>query len=237
MSPSDADLELPRGVALAWGVAADPQRGPKREMSVEQIVDAAVEIADAEGSAPSRWPRSPQRLGYTPMSLYRYVSAKDDLILLMQEGATSCPCPTTRSSAAGATASTAWVLAMRAAYREHPWIVDIPISGAPITPNSLSIVDWFLREVRSLPFSDGEKMSTLLLAHELHTRHRRAGAGPRSRGRGGGRPGGCHGRELLRGARRARDPRTIPLPEPAARRRRVTSRSPGADSDDTDEDF
>jgi len=45
----DADLELPRGVALAWGVAADPQRGPKREMSVEKIVDAAVELADAEG--------------------------------------------------------------------------------------------------------------------------------------------------------------------------------------------
>ena len=38
--------ELPRGIALAWGVAANPQRGPKREMSVERIVDAAVEIAD-----------------------------------------------------------------------------------------------------------------------------------------------------------------------------------------------
>ena len=41
--------ELPRGIALAWGVAANPQRGPKREMSVEKIVDAAIELADAEG--------------------------------------------------------------------------------------------------------------------------------------------------------------------------------------------
>ena len=57
----------------------------------------------------------------------------------------------------------AWVLAMRDAYRAHPWLVDIPISGAPITPNSLTMVDWFLREVRDLPLSDGEKMSALLL--------------------------------------------------------------------------
>ena len=41
------DPELPRAVALAWGVAANPQRGPKREMSVERIVDVAVELADA----------------------------------------------------------------------------------------------------------------------------------------------------------------------------------------------
>jgi hypothetical protein len=52
---------------------------------------------------------------------------------------------------------------MRDAYRAHPWLVDIPISGAPITPNSLTIVDWFLREMRDLPLSDGEKMSALLL--------------------------------------------------------------------------
>ena len=84
----DADLELPRGVALAWGVAADPQRGPKREMSVEKIVEAAVELADAEGLGAVSMAAVAARLGYTPMSLYRYVSAKDDLMLLMQEEAT-----------------------------------------------------------------------------------------------------------------------------------------------------
>ena len=87
----DADLELPRGVALAWGVGADPQRGPKREMSVEKIVDAAVELADAEGLGAVSMAAVAARLGYTPMSLYRYVSAKDDLTLLMQESATGLP--------------------------------------------------------------------------------------------------------------------------------------------------
>jgi AcrR family transcriptional regulator len=150
-------------VALAWGVAANPQRGPKRELSIERIVDAAIEIADAEGIGAVSMSRVAASLGFTTMSLYRYVTSKDDLILLMQEGAVLPPVPDESVERGWRDGVTAWVLAMRAAYREHPWLVDIPISGAPITPNSLLIVDWFLREVRSLPFSDGEKMSTLLL--------------------------------------------------------------------------
>ena len=106
-------------------------------------------------------------LGFTTMSLYRYVTSKDDLILLMQEEATLVAVPPDDSVERDwRDGVTAWVLAMRAAYREHPWLVDIPISGAPITPNSLTLVDWFLREVRDLPLTDAEKMSALLSAFD-----------------------------------------------------------------------
>ncbi|WP_223171817.1 TetR/AcrR family transcriptional regulator [Microbacterium sp. NIBRBAC000506063] len=88
--------ELPRGIALAWGVAAAPQRGPKREMSVERIVDVAVEIADADGLSAVSMAAVAAKLGYTPMSLYRYVTAKDDLVLLMQEQATGLPSEASR---------------------------------------------------------------------------------------------------------------------------------------------
>ena len=60
-------------------------------MSVEKIVDAAIEIADADGLGAVSMAAVATRLGYTPMSLYRYVSAKDDLMLLMQETATGTP--------------------------------------------------------------------------------------------------------------------------------------------------
>lgn len=85
------DIELPRSIALAWGIAANPQRGPKREMSVERIVEAAVELADAEGIGAVSMAAVAKRLGFTPMSLYRYVTAKDDLLLLMQDEATGVP--------------------------------------------------------------------------------------------------------------------------------------------------
>ncbi len=158
-----ADPEQPRGVALAWGVAAHPQRGPKRELSIERIVDAAIEIADAEGIAAVSMSRVASALGFTTMSLYRYVTSKDDLVLLMQEGASRPAQPDASVERDWRAGVTAWALGMRATYREHPWLVDIPVSGAPMTPNSLQIVDWFLHEVGGLPLSDGEKMSALLL--------------------------------------------------------------------------
>src|SRR5215207_4733722 len=126
MNAERFDPELPRAVALAWGVAANPQRGPKRELSIERIVDA-------EGLAAVSMSRVAASLGFTTMSLYRYVTSKDDLILLMQEAATDVPRPAEAVERGWREGVTAWVLAIRGAYREHPWLVDIPISGAPIT--------------------------------------------------------------------------------------------------------
>lgn len=157
------DPVLPRAVALAWGVAANPQRGPKRELSIERIVEVAIEIADAEGLAAVSMSRVASTLGFTTMSLYRYVTSKDDLILLMQEAAGERPIPPEPGSDNWRDGIRGWMLALIDVYDEHPWVVDIPISGAPITPNSLAMVDWFLREMRELPLDDGEKMATLML--------------------------------------------------------------------------
>lgn len=128
--------ELPRGIALAWGVAADPQRGPKREMSVERIVEAAVDIADAEGIGAVSMAAVAKRLGFTPMSLYRYVSAKDDLLLLMQEEATGTPSPAHREAEGWREKFLVLFREQVAVYVRHPWLLSLPISGSPITPNS-----------------------------------------------------------------------------------------------------
>ena len=128
-------VQLPRGIALAWGVAANPQRGPKREMSVERIVETAVELADAEGLGAVSMAAVAKRLGFTPMSLYRYVSAKDALPLLMQEEATGPPSGDFREV-------DGWREKLLVLFREqvgvfirHPWLLSLPISGSPVTPN------------------------------------------------------------------------------------------------------
>ena len=83
--------DLPRGVALAWGVAANPQRGPKRELSIERIVDAAVEIADAGGLGAVSMASVSASLGFTTMSLYRYLDSKDELYAVMVDVAYGPP--------------------------------------------------------------------------------------------------------------------------------------------------
>ncbi|MFS0892797.1 TetR/AcrR family transcriptional regulator [Microbacterium sp. 179-I 3D3 NHS] len=154
--------ELPRGIALAWGVAADPQRGPKREMSVEKIVEAAVELADAEGIGAVSMAAVAAKLGFTPMSLYRYVSAKDDLLLLMQEQATGLP-PESHLEATG------WREKLVALYEEqvllylrHPWVLSLPITGSPITPNSSAWLDASLAALEETPLTADERMAVAL---------------------------------------------------------------------------
>lgn len=154
--------ELPRGIALAWGVAADPQRGPKREMSVEKIVDAAVELADAEGIGAVSMAAVAAKLGFTPMSLYRYVSAKDDLLLLMQEQATGVP-PESHLEIEG------WRERLLDLYQEqvmlylrHPWMLSLPITGSPITPNSSAWLDASLAALETTPLNAEERMAVAL---------------------------------------------------------------------------
>ena len=154
--------ELPRGIALAWGVAANPQRGPKREMSVEKIVEAAVELADADGIGAVSMAAVAAKLGFTPMSLYRYVSAKDDLLLLMQEQATGLPPEEYREHDGWRPRLRALFDAQARLYLAHPWLLSIPITGSPITPSSSAWLDAALDSLEDTPLSDVERLAVSL---------------------------------------------------------------------------
>lgn len=154
--------ELPRGIALAWGVAANPQRGPKREMSVEKIVAAAVELADAEGLGAVSMAAVAAKLGFTPMSLYRYVTAKDDLLLLMQEEATGVPPDEHREQEGWRGQLRALFDAQVRHYLEHPWILSLPITGSPITPNSSAWIDAGLAALAETPLDESERLAVAL---------------------------------------------------------------------------
>lgn len=154
--------ELPRGIALAWGVATNPQRGPKREMSVERIVDAAVELADADGIGAVSMAAVAAALGFTPMSLYRYVSAKDDLLLLMQEQATGLPPETVRELDGWRARLLALYTEQVLLYQRHPWMLSLPINGSPITPHSSAWLDASLEALETTPLSADERMAVAL---------------------------------------------------------------------------
>ncbi|MEO8529442.1 MAG: TetR/AcrR family transcriptional regulator [Pseudolysinimonas sp.] len=166
MSPTgltDAgDPDLPRGVALAWGVAANPQRGPKRELSIERIVEAAVEIADAGGLGAVSMASVSASLGFTTMSLYRYVSAKDDLVLLMGEEGFGLPPESIREATDWREGLRRWSHEQIAVFGRHPWLLDIPITGAPLTPNSLAWLDAALEVLDDQPLDSEEKLSVSL---------------------------------------------------------------------------
>lgn len=163
MSDEDPIEQIPRGIALAWGVAATPQRGPKREMSVERIVEAAIEIADQDGIQAVSMSAVAKRLGYTPMSLYRYVSAKDDLLLLMQEEATGLPPEDDDPALPWRERLLELYRAQTRIYAEQPWLLALPIQGSPITPNSSAWLEAGLAALRATELTQDEKIAASLL--------------------------------------------------------------------------
>ena len=142
---------LPRTVAVAWGIAEFPQRGPKRELSYEGIVDAAIEIADTEGLEAVTMQRVAAAFGFTTMALYRYISSKDELHRLMLDAAIrgedleAIPVDDWRVGLR------AWAELLAGRYRQHPWVLQLPADAdVLIMPNNMAFVDAGLRAMRTL---------------------------------------------------------------------------------------
>lgn len=157
------DEALPRAIALAWGVAASPQRGPRRELNIERIVETAVQIADDQGLGAVSMSSVATALGFTTMSLYRYVTAKDDLLLLMQEAALGVPPLSITETPDWREGLTRWYRASLDMYALHPWVLDVTISGEPNTPNNLAWLDAGLGVLEHTALDERARISTVLL--------------------------------------------------------------------------
>ncbi|UOQ58204.1 TetR/AcrR family transcriptional regulator [Leucobacter allii] len=156
-----------RLISLAWGVAAAPQRGPKRELSHERIVEAAIGIADAEGLAAVTMQRVAQSFGFTTMALYRYVASKDELSQLMLDAA-SGDAEWAVDESDWRLGLEQWARELEALHERHPWIIEIPPAvEALLMPAQMRIVDTGMRAMRTLPGDDEQKLAVLMLLSVL----------------------------------------------------------------------
>ncbi|MGN2641003.1 TetR/AcrR family transcriptional regulator [Nocardia takedensis] len=136
MTESD-NTEVPRSLALLWGLDTPGGRGPKRGLSLERILEAAVEVADAEGYQALSMGRVAKHLGFTAMSLYRYVDSKQTLVDLLLDWVIGPP-PAVEPGASWRTGLRGWAVAEYEAIARHPWWLDIPLIGPPMGPNNIA---------------------------------------------------------------------------------------------------
>ncbi|MDQ0985324.1 TetR/AcrR family transcriptional regulator [Streptomyces sp. V2I9] len=157
--------DLPASLEAAWGLRNRPAKGPKPGLSLERIVAAAVGIAAADGIAAVSMGKVAQHLGVSTMSLYRYVSAKDELYVLMQEAALGAPEPLAAlaNGAGWRAALTEWAAAQRSRYHAHLWALRIPIGGPPASPNSIAWWEQGLQALEDSGLGEGDKTSVILL--------------------------------------------------------------------------
>ncbi|MEU4380948.1 TetR/AcrR family transcriptional regulator [Micromonospora echinofusca] len=160
---SDADVELPESIELAWGLRERPGKGPRRSLTMQQVVAAGIRVAEADGLAAVSMNRVAGELGVGTMSLYRYVSAKTDLLELMADTGYGDP-PAPRGPDEGWRPALArWAHANVAAIHRHPWIRQIPIGGPPMGPNGVRWMEQGLAALRGTGLRGVERLSTILL--------------------------------------------------------------------------
>jgi AcrR family transcriptional regulator len=163
MDDDDSGTGLPASIELAWGLREHPTKGPRRGLSLERIVEAAVGIAAADGLAAVSMGRVAAELGVSTMALYRYVAAKDELLALMVDATAASPPAAPAPGERWREGLARWAWTQLAVHRRHPWGLRVPISGPPATPNQVLWLERGLRCLRDTGLEEGEKLGVMLL--------------------------------------------------------------------------
>jgi AcrR family transcriptional regulator len=146
---------------LLWGPPPQPTRGPKRALSLADIARAGIEIADAEGLAGLSMQRIAGVLGYTKMSLYRYVPGKAELIALMVESALGEPPAGNDPDWQRQLGD--WAHRLFAVHTAHPWLLDATIGPRPLGPAEVSWMEHGVRALADTRLTGAERLDTLAL--------------------------------------------------------------------------
>ncbi|GIF17678.1 AcrR family transcriptional regulator [Actinoplanes tereljensis] len=145
-------------VEFLWHERPKPARGPKPTLTLDQIADAAIAIADAEGLAAVSMQRVAADLGYTKMSLYRYLPGKAEMVAAMLERGIGDP--PDLSQRPWREALTEWAQTLLGRYFGHAWALEASTGTRAIGPVELS---WLESALKVLPegLTGGERMDAI----------------------------------------------------------------------------
>ncbi|MGW7520477.1 TetR/AcrR family transcriptional regulator [Streptomyces sp. NPDC054796] len=160
---SGSGTGLPPGIEAAWGLRERPTKGPARGLTVESIVAAATDIASSEGLAAVSMSRVASAVGVSTMALYRYVSSKDDLVVLMTDAAYGTPPDGPPPGEGWRRGIEHWARAQRAMLHGCLWTIHVPVTMPPATPNSVAWMERGLACLRGTGLDEGEKLGVLSL--------------------------------------------------------------------------
>lgn len=152
-----------RSLALLWRTSERASRKGKPDLSVDRIVRAAIEVADAEGLQALSMRRVAEKLGVGTMSLYTYVPGKPELLDVMLDtvyGETARPeeVPGGWRGRLEVIARENWGL-----YLRHPWLLQVAASRPVLGPNVTAKYDYELRAVDGIGLTDVEMDSVITL--------------------------------------------------------------------------
>lgn len=158
---NDSDPVLP----LLWrqaGHVPPVRRGPKQKVSLDAVLDAAIEIAEADGLAALSMRGLAQTLGLGAMTLYTYVPGRDELVVLMVDHVLGRSHRAPHSDDARRRLENV----AESAYAElsaHPWLLEADGLRAWLGPHVTERYEWQLGAVDGLGLSDVEMDQSVVL--------------------------------------------------------------------------
>jgi AcrR family transcriptional regulator len=151
---------------LLWhhddGAPSGSRRGRKQRLSVADVVDAGIRIADRDGLPSLSMRLLATELGLGVMSLYTYVPGRDELLALMLDRVLGRrELPAMPDDLRGRIA-----LVARFQYevcQDHPWLLDISGLRAWVGPGASDLYEWQLSAVEGSGLDDVEMDQTVAL--------------------------------------------------------------------------
>ncbi|MGV9677548.1 TetR/AcrR family transcriptional regulator [Nocardia sp. NPDC003482] len=161
-------MSAPTTLELLWGNQQRPRRGPKPSLSLDRIVAAAIELADAEGLANLSMQRLAEKLGCAKMALYRYVPGKSELTALMLDAAMGPPPELLASQAdSGEERWRArlrlWTITVFERMSRHPWSLEVSLGARPFGPNEMDWTEAALAALADTPLTGPQRLDAVVL--------------------------------------------------------------------------
>jgi AcrR family transcriptional regulator len=155
--------DIERTLQLLWDTGRRPSRGPKPTLTLDQIVEAAVRVADTEGLEAVSMRRVAAELGTGTMSLYRYVPGKGELLDLMLDRVQKpSENPADLGDGSWRSALEAMGRSTLALYRRHPWLLRVNQSRPILGPSALDGMEKVLSRIRPMGLTDPELVSAII---------------------------------------------------------------------------
>jgi len=160
--PADPDPVL----HLLWRHAVPqegeaPKRGPRQRLTLDQVVDDAIALADEEGLSALSMRVLARRLGIGAMTLYSYVDNRNDLVVLMVDQVFGRSLPPMAGTLRERLRLVAEV--QLADCRVHPWLLDVNGVRPWLGPNVGDRYEWQLSSVEGVGLDDIEMDQTVTL--------------------------------------------------------------------------
>jgi AcrR family transcriptional regulator len=155
-----------RSLALLWGTQKHPTRGPKPGLSVQRIVQAAIQVADAEGLQALSMRRVATELGVGTMSLYTYVPGKAELLDVMLDTVLAEVARPDGMAGGWRARLEAYAREQWAHYHRHPWVLQVSGARALLGPNETAVFESALHAVSGIGLDGREMIHVVALVGE-----------------------------------------------------------------------